>query len=207
MTPSHPLTWLALGDSYTIGEGLPLYESYPYQALQLLRQPGLAFSAPEIIARTGWTTGELQEAVDRSLLMIPYDIVTLLIGVNNQYRKLSPDDYARDFKPLLQQALTFAGGRKERVFVLSIPDWGVTPFATHGGYLSAQISAEIERFNQINEAISADYGVSRINITPGTLAAATDSGLLAADQLHYSGKEYARWAELLAQAIREALPV
>jgi lysophospholipase L1-like esterase len=196
-------SWLALGDSYTIGEALPLYESYPYQAVQLLRKAGYPFSAPEIIARTGWTTGELQEHIHQTHFQARYDIVSLLIGVNNQYRGYSPDGYRTEFESLLQQALSFSGNRPQRVFVLSIPDWGITPFAASRQSDLQPISAAIDLFNRHNEAIAAQYSVRYLNITPGSRLASTDHSLLAADQLHYSGKEYARWAALLAGAIQE----
>lgn len=189
-----PYSWLALGDSYTIGEGVPLYDSYPYQCVQLLRRGGRSFGAPEIIARTGWTTGELQEGIRQTLLQARYDIVSLLIGVNNQYRGLALEDYAAGFESLLQQALAFAGGRAGRVFVLSIPDWGCTPFAARRPEGPAAISAAIDAFNRVNEDIAQRYGVHRLDITPGSRLAATDNSLLAADGLHYSGKEYGRWA-------------
>ena len=199
-----PHSWLALGDSYTIGEALPLYESYPYQCVQLLRKAGLPFSAPEIIARTGWTTGELEQGIRQTLLQPPYDIVSLLIGVNNQYRGYPPEDYAAGFERLLQQALAFAGNRTQRVFVLSIPDWGATPFAGTRQNDVQPVSAAIDLFNQVNEGIARRYDVRRLDITPGSRMATTDNSLLAADQLHYSGKEYGRWAGVLAEAIKEA---
>jgi len=205
MPDNIPCSWLALGDSYTIGEGLPLYESYPYQAVQLLREAGYPFSAPEIIARTGWTTGELQERIHQTRLQSRYDVVSLLIGVNNQYRGYSPDAYRTEFEALLRQALSFSGNHPQRVFVLSIPDWGVTPFAAGRQSDLQSISAAIDLFNRHNEAIAAQYGVRYLNITPGSRQASADHSLLAADQLHYSGVAYARWAELLAGAIRETL--
>lgn len=197
-------TWLALGDSYTIGEALPLYESYPYQCTQLLRRAGYPFSAPEIIARTGWTTGELEQGIRQTLLQPAYDIVSLLIGVNNQYRGYPPEDYAADFERLLQQAIASAGYHPHRVFVLSIPDWGLTPFAQTRQSDVQPISAAIDVFNRLNRDIAARYGVHRLDITPGSRLALADSSLLAADQLHYSGKEYGRWAGVLAEAIKEA---
>jgi lysophospholipase L1-like esterase len=198
-------SWLALGDSYTIGEGVPLYESYPYQCVQLLRRAGHLFAAPEIIARTGWTTGELQESLHWINLLPAYDIVSLLIGVNNQYRGYTMDSYETQFKELLQQALAFAGGRADRVFVLSIPDWGITPFAAGRPVPQQDISAAIDAFNRLNAAIAGRYGVHYLDITPGSRLAGNDNSLLVADQLHYSGKEYGRWAALLAEAIAESL--
>lgn len=204
--PVNPFySWLALGDSYTIGEALPLYQNYPYQCVQLLRRAGYSFTAPEIIARTGWTTGELQESIRQTLLQPPYDIVSLLIGVNNQYRGYSMEAYATDFESLLQQAIDVAGQRTGRVIVLSIPDWGYTPFAAARPGGQPPVSAAIETFNQVNKNIADRYGVHYIDITPGSRKVATNSSLLAGDQLHYSGKEYHRWAQALAEIIKEVV--
>lgn len=197
----HIYTWLALGDSYTIGEGVPLHESFPYQAVQLLRRKGLGFHPPEIIAKTGWTTFELVEHILHIQLNEQYDFVTLLIGVNNQYRGLSGDDYTSDFEFLLRKAVHFAGGKANHVFVLSIPDWGVTPFAKNRNI--KMISAEIDAFNKINKHIAAKYSVHYIDITESTRRASSDISLLTADHLHYSGKEHAVWATLVADAIKK----
>jgi lysophospholipase L1-like esterase len=201
--PSKTYSYLALGDSYTIGESVPLYESFPYQTIQLLRQTGHAVYAAEIVAKTGWTTDELQTGISNSHLLPVYDFVSLLIGVNNQYRGRSREEYARQFEALLQQAIAFAGNNKQQVFVLSIPDWGVTPFAN--GKDKAAIAGEIDAFNAINKLISEKYGVNYIGITAGTREAEHNTTLLAADQLHPSGKEYARWAVALAERIQKLL--
>jgi lysophospholipase L1-like esterase len=194
-----PSTLLCLGDSYTIGEGVPLHESFPYQLLQLLRAAGLRFQAPEIIAQTGWTTFELKDQIAHTILEEKYDLVTLLIGVNNQYRNLSAEDYQSDFEWLLHKAISLAGNQPENVIVISIPDWGVTPFAE--GRDRATIATEIDAFNSINESLSAANHVHYVNITPGTREAANDESLLAADKLHYSAKEHRRWAELVLDNI------
>ncbi len=197
-------SYLALGDSYTIGEGVPVYDNFPYQTVQLLRKAGFAFYAPEIVAKTGWTTDELQLAIAGNRFLPGYDIVSLLIGVNNQYRGRSIQEYTQQFEALLQQAIGFAGKKKEYVFVLSIPDWGVTPFAKDRN--SAAIAHEIDSFNAVNKLFAEKYGVHYIDITPGTRLAATDLSLLAADQLHYSGKEHRRWAEKLSKSIQQSFP-
>jgi lysophospholipase L1-like esterase len=199
---SHTYSYLALGDSYTIGEGVPIYESFPYQTVQLLR-PSYAVCAAEIVAKTGWTTDELQTGIDDNHFLPQYDIVSLLIGVNNQYRGRSVDEYAQQFDRLLQQAIAFAGNQSQHVFVLSIPDWGVTPFAS--GRDRAAITQEIDAFNAVNKQIASKYSVHYIDITPGTREAANDASLLAADQLHPSGKEYARWAVKLAGLIQKVI--
>ncbi|NML21530.1 SGNH/GDSL hydrolase family protein [Pseudoflavitalea sp. G-6-1-2] len=196
-------TYLALGDSYTIGEGLPVAENFPYQTIQLLRKSGLNFHAAEIIAKTGWTTDELQQGIDHSLLQPKYDMVSLLIGVNNQYRGRSKDEYAGQFEQLLQQAIGFAGNQQSHVFVLSIPDWGVTPFAE--GRDRRQIEKEIDEFNEVGKTIAAKHHVHFIDITPGSREAATDESLIAPDKLHPSGKEYSKWAKQLADSIEREI--
>lgn len=192
-------TYLALGDSYTIGEGVPIYESFPYQAAQNLRGAGYACHAPEIIARTGWTTDELQQGIDNTKLLYGYDFVSLLIGVNNQYRGKSTGPYMQEFAALLDQAISFAGGNQKNVFVISIPDWGVTPFAE--GRDRQQIAREIDAFNEVARNISLQHEVHHIEITTAQRAVANDKSYVAADNLHPSGKEYARWAKLLAAAM------
>lgn len=194
-----PYTYLALGDSYTVGEGVPLYESFPYQVVINLRRAGYAFHAPEIIARTGWTTDELQQGIEQTPFLHEYHFVSLLIGVNNQYRGRTAENYLLEFASLLHQAIAFAGNQHRRVFVLSIPDWGVTPFAE--GRDREQIAREIEQFNALAQEQAQKKEVHFLNITPGTREAAADKSLLAADQLHPSGKEYGRWAHQLAAGI------
>lgn len=193
-------SYLALGDSYTIGEGVPETDNFPHQAVQLLNKAGYPVSQPTIVAKTGWTTDELQQAIAAASLDSNYDMVSLLIGVNNQYRGRSSTEYAGEFEALLQQAIAFAGHKPQKVFVLSIPDWGATPFAE--GRDRAQITREIDTFNAINKQITEKYGVHYIDITPGTREAATDSSLVTTDHLHPSGKEYSRWAEKLAEAVK-----
>lgn len=188
--------YLALGDSYTIGETVPITENFPYQTVQLLRKEGLDIVGPEIVAKTGWTTDELQTAINTHHFRASYDLVTLLIGVNNQYRGRPVDNYKPEFENLLKQAIAFAGGKTDRVVILSIPDWGVTPFAT--GRDREQIATEIDAYNAANKAIALQYNIHYIDITPWTREAATDNSLLAADGLHPSGKEYKRWAERVA---------
>jgi lysophospholipase L1-like esterase len=197
-------TYLALGDSYTIGEGVPLFNSFPYQAVQLLRQKGLAFAAPEVVALTGWTTDELQDAMQRHHFLRGYDWVSLLIGVNNQYRNRPVADYAADFTALLQTAITLAGGHPHRVMVLSIPDWGVTPFAEAGD--AAAIATAIDAYNATNCALAAEKGVHYIDITTGQRQHGSEAEYLAADGLHPSAKEYTRWAAAVAAYIAQQSP-
>jgi len=199
----HYFTYLALGDSYTIGEAVPLHECFPYQTVQLLRANGLHIHAPEIAAATGWTTLELAEHILHTRLNEGYDFVSLLIGVNNQYRGSSVEDYKNDFEFLLKKALHFADDKKDHVIVLSIPDWSITPFAKD--HDAKKITEEISAFNNVNAAISKKYKVHHINITNGTREAVNDASLIAVDGLHPSGKEYAKWAEKVAAVIEKAL--
>ena len=196
-------SYLALGDSYTIGEGVPGTDNFPHQAVQLLNKAGYSFSQPTIVAKTGWTTDELQQAIPTANLDSHYDMVSLLIGVNNQYRGRSSTEYTGGFEALLQQAIAFAGHQPHHVFVLSIPDWGATPFAE--GRDRAQITREIDAFNAVNKEIAEKYGVHYIDITPGTREAVTDPSLVTTDHLHPSGKEYSRWAEKLAETVKQAV--
>jgi len=194
-------TLLTLGDSYTIGEGVLLVETYPYQAVQLLRQQGQPFSAPEIIARTGWTTDELDNAIAGARLLPSYDFVTLLIGVNNQYGGRSPEEYATQFQTLLQHAIHFAAGRPEHVFVLSIPDWGVSPFAA--GRDRSAIARQIDQFNATARHISGTHQVTFIDITPHSRS---EGQLFAADGLHPAASQYSFWAQQLVAVMTQHLP-
>jgi lysophospholipase L1-like esterase len=203
--PQHSIktyTYLALGDSYTIGEKVPVRENFPNQVYHILATKGISIQAPQIIAKTGWTTDELQDAIKKENIQSQYDFVSLLIGVNNQYRGRSAEEYATEFESLLRQAIQFAGNDPSRVMVLSIPDWGVTPYAF--GRDREQIAREIDAYNAINKKLSARLGAHYIDITPGTREASTDPALIAEDGLHPSGKEYARWAARVAQLV-EAL--
>jgi lysophospholipase L1-like esterase len=186
--------FLALGDSYTIGERVDEAERWPVQLVRLLQEGGAPIDPPEIIARTGWTTSELNTAIDAANPQGPYDLVSLLIGVNNQYRGYSQDEYRTEFEALLKRAIGFAGGNVDGVLVLSIPDWGVTPFGINSG--RADISAEIDAFNAINREVSEALGVRYVDITPESREAVTDPTLIAGDGLHPSGKMYAAWARM-----------
>jgi lysophospholipase L1-like esterase len=188
-------TYLALGDSYTIGEGVPLHESFPYQVVQLLRQEKKVFNAPEIIARTGWTTSELASRIDHTPLSQPYDFVTLLIGVNNQYRGLLSSHYTLEFEELLERAINLTSANK-RVFVLSIPDWSRTPYASDRNV--TKVSNEISLFNNINRVVTRKHNCNYLDITTAS-PIAEDVSFLASDGLHPSAKEYFRWAKMLAE--------
>jgi lysophospholipase L1-like esterase len=200
-------TYLALGDSYTIGESVLQADNFPNQAVTLLKAEQIDFQPPRIVAKTGWTTDELEagiaQARDNGLLLESYDFVSLLIGVNNQYRGRSVDNYKPEFEALLKKAIHFAGDRADRVVIVSIPDWGVTPFAN--GRDRAQIASEIDAHNAANRQLALHYKVQYIDITPWTREAATDLSLLAPDGLHPSGKEYNRWAIKIAEWIKSKL--
>jgi len=191
---------LSLGDSYTVGESLPESQNFPNEVARLLsasRTVGV-----EVVAKTGWTTDELLQGMSESEVCSQpkiYDLVTLLIGVNNQYRGRSSSEYATDFEVLLKKALEFAGGNPKKVVVLSIPDWGITPFAKDRN--RGQIADQIDEFNTINYQLSKKYRALYINITPWTREAENDLTLLADDGLHPSGKEYARWAESIVALV------
>ncbi len=196
----HHYSYLALGDSYTIGESVPLHESFPYQTVQLLRKANIHFHAPEIVAKTGWTSFELAEHMLHTKLNEQYDIVTLLIGVNNQYRELPADEFKNDFEFLLRKAIHLSGSNSKHVIVLSIPDWGVTPFAAKKD--EKKIGEQIDAFNTICQSVSKKMQAHFINITEETRKAKRDNSLLANDKLHYSAKAHAVWAQQVVGLIK-----
>lgn len=187
-------TFLALGDSYTIGQGVAASERFPAQTAEWLRLNGINFSALDYIATTGWTTPNLQNAINTQAPVI-HDVVTLLIGVNDQYQTHDTTGYRQRFTALLDKSIQLAKGKKENVFVLSIPDYSVTPFAA--GYDTALIRQEIDAFNSINKNVTNQYGIVYLDITPSTREAKTNRALLATDGLHPSGLEYKKWADRL----------
>jgi lysophospholipase L1-like esterase len=195
---------LSLGDSYTIGEGVPLYDGFPYQTIQLLRRAGHSFHAPEIIARTGWTTDELSAAINRFQLQPPYTVVTLLIGVNNQYRGRTVGEYVQQFEQNLSQAIQLAGSPL-RVFVLSIPDWGIAPFAAENGHDSQRIALEIDNFNATAREITVRHRLPFIDITTHGRSLGVTPAAFTADGLHPAAATYRHWSQLLARAIAPTL--
>ncbi len=192
-------TYLALGDSYTIGESVGVAERFPVQAVELLRQQNIDIGNPDIVAATGWTTGDLLNALNIRALKKNYSIVTLLIGVNNQYQGRSLNEYKTEFTELLAKAISYAGDNRKHVFVISIPDYSVTPFAQ--GYDTARIAKEIDAFNEANKAIAFNEGIAYIDITPISREVKNDRSLVAGDGLHPSGAQYKRWSELVAPAM------
>jgi len=196
-------SYLALGDSYTIGEQVDFAENFPNQTIQILRKAGFAFYAAEIIAKTGWTTDELSNSIENTTTLNNYDIVSLLIGVNNQYRARSATEFKVEFEHLLQKAIQFAGNKPGRVFILSIPDWGVTPFAE--GRDRKQVAEEIDQYNNVCKNSAAAFKAHFINITTSQRADGNKQEFLAPDSLHPSGQEYKKWAAALADEILKAL--
>lgn len=198
------LSYLALGDSYTIGESVSLASSFPHQLSACLMAKGLKVDAPVILAKTGWTTGELQSAIETADIKETFDLVTLLIGVNNQYRGGSLTTYEAEFEALLQTAIDFANGNRSGVFVLSIPDWGSTPFGKNSDRDPKAISTDIDAFNEVNKKVTTAAGVDYTDITAASRMAVSDPGFVAPDGLHYAEKMHAEWAASVAPSIIKA---
>jgi lysophospholipase L1-like esterase len=194
--------FLALGDSYTIGESVPEGDRWPNQLAKRLETDGIQTEVT-IIARTGWTTDELWEGIQAREIRPPYDLVSLLIGVNNQYRGYDLNEYREQFVFLLNKSIEYAGGEPKRVIVLSIPDWGVTPFAS--GRDSHKIAKEIDEFNRVNREETEKAGAHYVDVSPVSREAVSDKASIASDGLHPSGKMYAMWAEKVLPVAREIL--
>jgi len=210
------LRMLALGDSYTIGQSVSEADRYPEQVVQkLCTNNHICFKEPQIIATTGWTTGNLLDALAAVDLSGsgpsgsapsgsgpsgPYQAVILLIGVNNQFQGRSLEEYTTQLSTLLQQSIALAGNQPAHVLVLSIPDYSVTPFGQSGGS-AAVIAKSIDSFNTICHQLSMTYKVNWLDVTTESRKAATDPTLVAADGLHFSGKEYEIWARLMVPVI------
>lgn len=186
-------SYLALGDSYTVGESISKKHTWPKQLVDSLKKRSIFLSEPRIIAKTGWTTDELKKAINDSSLDYPYDWVSLLIGVNNQYRGRDLDEFKLQFESLLFEAIAFSGNRKERVFVISIPDWGSMPFAKDRD--PNKIAIEIDNFNQIIYEVCAFENIKFIDITPITRNSYSNPNWIAKDSLHPSKEQYSKWVE------------
>ena len=199
------MRYLALGDSYTIGEGVAHDRRWPVQLARALRDEGIALGDPDIIAATGWTTDELDAAIDAAQPADDHDLVSLLIGVNNQYRGRSVDEYRHEFSALLERAIGFAGHRSDRVLVLSIPDWGVTRFGHASGRDLAAIADELDAYNSAAHDICAMRGVAFVDITPVSRDRGAAPDMLAEDGLHPSAAMYARWTQLALPVARRLL--
>jgi len=212
---TQPMRYLALGDSYTIGEGVPEASRWPRQLAVALRAEGIALADPRIIATTGWTTDELSAALDvaqaasaqagQAQPLGQFDFVSLLIGVNNQYRGRDVAEYRVQFDALLQRAIALACGRADRVLVLSIPDWGVTPFARARDRDAGQIARALDAYNATAKEISDQRGVAFVDITPASRACGGEAGMLVDDGLHPSAAMYAQWSALALPVARGLL--
>jgi len=196
-------SYLALGDSYTIGEQVPVKENFPNQAVQLLRKQNIEVADPMIIATTGWTTDELAASIREHNIKETFSFVSLLIGVNNQYRGRSVESYKEEYTQLLNTAIAFANNKPEDVFVLSIPDWGATPFAD--GRDKEKIAYEIDAYNAACKQITLAHKCHFIDITPSTRENGHKTEYVAGDGLHPSAKEYTIWSEMLADEVRKTL--
>jgi len=201
--PALPAEYLVLGDSYSIGEGVEESARWPTQLVRAMRDRGVTFAPPHYIARTGWTTDELSAAIDAEeaagKLHPPYRLVTLLVGVNDQYRGRPLSEFKPQFAALLDRAIAFAGGDVSHVLVLSIPDWGVTPFARASGRDRAQVARELDAYNDASRLLCVERGVNWIDITWMTRAE-DSAGELVDDGLHPSPAMYSQWvARLLAE--------
>lgn len=191
------LTYLALGDSYTIGQSVLYTQSFPFQLSAQLGNNNYHTANPKIIAQTGWTTADLKRAIADSAINKKFSFVTLLIGVNNQFQNGDTATYRKEFDQLLNTSIAYTKGNLKHVFVLSIPDWSVTPFAQTSGRSLTVIKAQIDIFNSINERESKNFGTNYINITEISREAGSDQTLLADDGLHPSGLMYKKWVALL----------
>lgn len=196
-------TYLALGDSYTIGQSVPASDRFPVQTAQWLSSAGIIMSNSQIIATTGWTTTNLADAIAAMHTSGPYSVVSLLIGVNDQYQMHDTIGYRARFTSLLNTSVSLAGNQRDHVFVVSIPDYSITPFAA--GSDTATIHRQIDQFNLINKQVTAQSQCNYLDITPSTREALNDPSLLAADGLHPSGKEYKKWADRLGPMMLDKL--
>jgi len=203
--PQAQLSYLALGDSYTIGEGVEDGGRWPMQLAHRLRDAGVPLADPRIIATTGWTTDELSAAMDDAEPLRTWAFVSLLIGVNDQYRGRAIEDYVAGFECLLERAIALADGRPARVLVLSIPDWGVTPFARASGRDVGAIADDLDAYNAAARALCDARGVAFVDITTTSRDGGGDAAMLANDGLHPSAPMYARWTDLAMPVAAHAL--
>jgi lysophospholipase L1-like esterase len=199
LAKNEPVKFLALGDSYTIGESVAEVQRWPVQLVNALMLNGYTCHQPEIVAVTGWTTDDLKKAIQERNLPNDFNLVSLLIGVNNQYQGKSISEYKAQFEELLKLAMRYCGGTKSEVIILSIPDYGYTPF---GKEKQAEISDQINVFNEVNRAVAKQHGVTYINITDSSRRGLEDPELIAEDGLHPSGKMYALWVQKILEVLR-----
>ncbi len=193
-------TYLALGDSYTIGESVPIERRWPVQLVNRMQSEGLDVEDPLIVAKTGWTTDELQKAITERNITGQFDLVSLLIGVNNQYRGYDFEQYEREFEALVKRAISFCNQAERGVFIVSIPDYGVTPFGQKKD--PAKIALELDQYNAYAKRIAEEYGLAYYNITEISRRAKGDGSLVAEDSLHPSGDMYTLWVDLIFADVR-----
>ncbi|HET8864565.1 MAG TPA: SGNH/GDSL hydrolase family protein [Gracilimonas sp.] len=198
-----PVSYLALGDSYTIGTGIDVEESWPMQLSDLLKDNNLTVRNTKIIATNGWTTTDLKEGIQDENPDSSYNMVSLLIGVNNQYQGLDIELYKTEFRELLEQSIAFANGDTGKVFVVSIPNYGITPFGKLRN--TEKVTREIASYNEIAKNISTEYGIPFVNITPISEMAENDRDLLASDNLHPSAEMYGMWVEKIMPTVTQIL--
>ena len=204
-TMTNGLSYLALGDSYTIGESVTEDQRWPLQLAKSLTSNVIAVSVPQIIAKTGWTTDELKAKIVSENITKKYDLVSLLIGVNNQYRGRSVEEFRKEYIDLLETAIKFSGNQPQHVFVVSIPDWGVTPFGRNSPKKS--ISEQIDLFNAVKKEETEKRGILFVDITPISRQAINDPSLIAGDGLHPSGKMYQLWTvKIIPELLKKLKP-
>lgn len=203
VTTADSLTYLALGDSYTVGRNVATAQTFPYQLVSRLNAKGIKTASPVLIAKNGWRTDEILKNLGDNKVSKRYGFVTLLIGVNNHYQQKNIDDYRTQFAQLLDSAIVYAGGVAKHVIVISIPDWGVTPFAN--GRNLEKIATEIDAYNQINKDAAKAAGAPYVNITGLSRDIAEDKETLSIDKLHPSGKAYGWWVDKIFPVVKSAL--
>ncbi len=191
------IKYLALGDSYTKGQSVPLSQSFPYQLQDTLQKNPLTKVSVQVIAQTGWTTQNLLDAIANANIHEEYDLVTLLIGVNNQYQNKPISLYEQQFPALVDKAIQLAGGDTSKVLIISIPDYAYTPF----GQGNPNISEGIDTYNMLNQQFAQQYGIQYVNITDISRQGLAQPSLVATDGLHPSGKMYSLWVERIAKAV------
>jgi len=201
-----PVRYLALGDSYTIGEGVDSVDTWPVRLLARLVHGGQDAAAPDVVAQTGWTSDELLAALDRAVPTPPYTLVSLLVGVNDQYRDRGVDEHLPHFNRLLNQAIRFAGGDASRVFVVSIPDWGVSEFGRGDARGGDVIRAAIDAYNRAQHELCGRRGIAWVDITAVSRALAGNAAMFVDDRLHPSAAQYARWLEAIEPVAQRCLP-
>ncbi len=202
-----PLSILALGDSYTKGESVSWEQNFPNQLTNSLRDSGLTVQNARIIAQTGWRTDQLQTSIATATNLSDrvFSLVTLCIGVNNQYQNGDIETYKNQFEQLLQKALSLAGWKKDRVLVVSIPDWAYTPYGQNFSSGPSAISQKIDQFNAAKQEITESYGIVFVNITPISRMGLDYPELVANDGLHPSAKQYTEWVKLLLPLASQVL--